>query len=45
MDAQGMMMGGAGQAQQGTAQPGEKACKPKGLKGMLGGAIGLPSGC
>jgi hypothetical protein len=45
MDAQGMSMG-AGQAQQGSAQEGQdKKCKPKGLKGMLGGAIGLPTGC
>lgn len=46
MDAQGMSMGAAGQAQQeATPEGGQKQCKPKGLKGMLGGAIGLPSGC
>lgn len=47
MDAQGMSMGGAGQAQQeATPEAGQKKCKPKGgLGGMLGGAIGLPTGC
>ena len=47
MDAQGMSMGGVGQAQQETTpEAGQKKCKPKGgLGGMLGGAIGLPTGC
>ena len=46
MEAQGMMMGGADQStQQAPGQePDKKKCKPKGLGGMLSGAIGLP-GC